>query len=463
MKKKYLALVVTMVITMSLAAQTDSFDIATFKSPKGWQRTDSNGVLLFHDYRTKNNLISFCQIFIYPSKASTNTAEKNFSEEWNMRVVQPTRTNAKPVTSSEKTPDGWTAVTGMANISQQGITYTCMLVAVTGFGREMSIVINMAGQDHVAEMQAFMSSFELDSKASAASPNRQLMPSGNFDWSNYQFIAPERWYSQTSKDGIWLSQTQNLQEGCVITILPPQPSSGNLETDARNIFTLMYPGGWKYRQTGERQYDLARGFTSQGLEYCTLEAPMHRQRPDGYYYDYEDGAVWIIGLNNKQVAVVTGRHNRLMACFCNHQYEYWRRFFNSFTVKNQAPAKNTEDISKRIIGDWMTMGGSALTEYIFAANGNYQFIGAYSSTSTRSDAYNDYIQIKTSAWKGDGSYTIKGNQITFNKYGKQPDQVKFRFEKVNHGGTGWKDRLYMRQISTIDGKEFEVCYEKRNP
>src|SRR5688572_16812337 len=140
MKKKYLALVITSVITMGLAAQTDSFDIATFKAPKGWQRVDSNGVLLFHDYRTQNNLTSFCQIFVFPSKASNKSAEKNFTDEWNLRVAQPTRSAVKPTTSTEKTPDGWTVVSGMSNITQQGITYTCILVAVTGFGREMSVV-----------------------------------------------------------------------------------------------------------------------------------------------------------------------------------------------------------------------------------------------------------------------------------------------------------------------------------
>ena len=459
MKKTYLVLITSFVFSIHLAAQTDSFDIATFTAPKGWQRLDSNGVLLFHDYRTKNNLTSFCQIFIYPSKASSNSAEKNFADEWNLRVAQPTGTRAKPTTSTEKSPDGWTAVSGMSNVSEQGITYSCMLVAVTGFGREMSIRVNIAGQDHVAEMQSFMNSFELNSKA-IANVNKQTLPAGNFNWSNYQFIAPERWYTQSGKDAILLAQTQNLQEGCVITILPPQPSSGNLESDAKNIFTLMYPGGWKYRYTGEKQFDLSKGFTTQGLEYCMLEAPMHRQRPDGYYYDYEDGAVWVIGMG-KQVAVVAGRHNRLVACFCNHKYEYWRRFFNSFTIKDQPAVKNTEDVNKRIIGDWMAMGSSALTEYIFAANGNYQFIGAYGTSRTVTSGYNDYIEIKSSAWKGDGSYTIKGNQIIFKKHGSKPEEMKFRFEKVNHGGTGWKERLYLRQISLADGKEFEVCYEKR--
>lgn len=282
----------------------------------------------------------------------------------------------------------------------------------------------------------------------------------SFDWTKYQFTAPDKWYKQQTKDAIYLSQTQNIQEGCTITILPPQPSSGNLETDAKNIFNLMYPG-WQYRQTGEKQYDLSKGFTSQGLEYCMLEAPMHKMRPDGYYYDYEDGSAWVIGAGN-QVVIIAGRHNRLVACNCYHYYDNWRRFFNSFTIKGQPVVRRQEDVAKRIVGDWMQMGSGALTEYIFAANGNYQFIGAFGSSSVVTRGNNDYIQIKSSAWKGDGNYTIKGNQLSFKKYGQPQEQVVFRFEKINHGGTGWKDRLYMLKTDLTTGKPYEVCYEKQD-
>ena len=255
-----------------------------------------------------------------------------------------------------------------------------------------------------------------------------------------------------------LSQTSNIQEGCVITILPPIQSSGNLETDARSIFNQMYPG-WGYRFTGEKREDLVKGFTRQGLEYCMIQAPMSRQRPDGYYYDYEDGNVWVIGLG-KEIVVVAGRHNRLTACLCYHQYENWGRFFNSFAIKGKQPSTNAEDQGKRILGDWMALGSTALTEYIFAANGNYKFIGVGGSTTTRSDANYDYIYIKTSSFNGDGSYSVKNDQLTIRGRGDKSEQIPIRFDKVNHGGTGWKDRIYMRKISAGDGKEYEVCYEK---
>lgn len=110
--------------------------------------------------------------------------------------------------------------------------------------------------------------------------------------------------------------------------------------------------------------------------------------------------------------------------------------------------------------DWNNYS-TALTEYIFAANGNYKFIGVGGSTVTRADANYDYIYIKTSSFAGDGSYSIRNNQLVFKRRGdRNAEQVPFRFDKVNHGGTGWKDRLYMRKVSAGDGKQYEVCYEK---
>ena len=280
------------------------------------------------------------------------------------------------------------------------------------------------------------------------------------DLKSYNYLSPPNWYKTENKDYVMLSQSPNVREGCTLTILAPLPSSGSLEVDAKSIFDQMYPG-WKFRYTGEKQYDISKGYTPQGLEYFMMEAPMHKMRPDGYYYDYEDGAVVAIGFG-KQVAVIAGRHNRLLACTCNQDYEKWRRFFNTFNVKNQLPAKGSqEDASKRILGSWMAMGSGALTEYVFAANGNYQFIGAYGSSSGTRRDYDEIITIKSSAWQGDGSYAFSANQLLFKRRGDaNTEKVPFRFEKVNHGGAGWKDRLYMLKINSGDGKKYEVCYEK---
>ena len=449
----------TVVISnLSLQAQTENFDIASFVAPKGWQRIDTNGVLAFIDSKTSNGLTSFCQIYLFPSYQSSNTPEKNFETEWNNKVVRTSNSNAKPVKDPTVTDSGWTVVTGHANITRQGVTYTCMLVNASGFGKTMSIMINLAGQEYVASVERFLNDFDLNKNSTAMnSSNNTKNENGNLN--DYSYQPPEGWQIYRTNNAIVLSQYQTMEYGCLVTIYPPQSFSGDLETAVKNIFSQRYPG-WEYRSTGENHDHLSKGYTPQGLEYCMMEADMKKVRPDGYYYDYEDGAVWVIKFGN-QVAVVTGQHNRNMACFCQQRYDYWRRFFNSFTVNNFHASKNSEpEVSKRIIGDWMSIGGSALNEYLFATNGNYQYIGAYATTTKTTDAYYEYTHINTSSFKGDGSYSIKGNQLTFKKYGQKEEQVQFRFEKVNHGGTGWKDRLYMLTTDPTLGT-FEVCYEKK--
>ena len=45
--KKLLALAITIGIVNYSFSQIEKFDIASFNPPQGWQRLDSNGVLVF--------------------------------------------------------------------------------------------------------------------------------------------------------------------------------------------------------------------------------------------------------------------------------------------------------------------------------------------------------------------------------------------------------------------------------
>src|SRR6185503_4071653 len=126
--KKILLQIITTFIVINAASQTETFDIATFTPPTGWQRLDSNGMILFQDYKTANGLNSFCQIFLYPSINSSGNAKKDFNNSWALLVAKPTASKAKPTIELSKSDDGWTVVTGYANISFHDLTYTCMLV-----------------------------------------------------------------------------------------------------------------------------------------------------------------------------------------------------------------------------------------------------------------------------------------------------------------------------------------------
>jgi hypothetical protein len=314
-------------------------------------------------------------------------------------------------------------------------------------------------RNYKKEIQSFVLSIKKNpSSGSIADPPATT---SHITINDYKFIAPERWYGSKSKDYILLSQTQSPERGCLIGVSSPQPSSGNLENDAKSIFNQLY-SGWQYRNSGEKHDVIAKGYTQQGYEYCLVEASMQKPRPDGYYFDYEKGSVYVIRVGS-QVIIITGRHERgEMVCFCDYQYEYWGRFFNSFAVNNYTPPKDVNNNSSgRIIGSWQSIGGSALVKYIFAGNGQYMFIGAYSTT--RRVDYST-IEMKTSGFKGDGSYALKGNQMILTKVGERNNSevMKYRLEQVNHSSAGWTDRLYILATSTVDGKEYQVCYEKEH-
>lgn len=275
---------------------------------------------------------------------------------------------------------------------------------------------------------------------------------------DYDFITPDKWQLQKNKDHLLI---QNPESGCLIRIIEPQPSSGNLEQDVKAVFDIMY-AGWQYQKTGEQQYVLSKGFLPKGLEYYMIEAAMSKLSADGSRYDgFEDGAALVIKIGT-QIVIISVRHNASMMAHgdCQRKYETWRRFFNSFTVKNiSLPENKEEDASTRIIGAWSQTESGASSEYVFAANGNYAFNGALGTTSTSRDYNYEYLHIKTYAFNGDGSYSFSGDQLTLKKQNRDPEQIKFRFEKINHGSVGWKDRLYM--LTRDKFGENEVCYEKK--
>lgn len=275
----------------------------------------------------------------------------------------------------------------------------------------------------------------------------------------YNYMAPENWTMQKGNGFVNYRQPLSATgQGCALTIIAPQPSSGNLETDVTSIFSLMYPG-WNFHHSDHRQYILAKGYTKQGLAYYMMEADMMRQK--GEQWDYETGAAWVIDMG-KQIAILSLRHEPIgLYCECKKKYNYIGRLLNTFTIKNAiSSAHNNPNAPKRFIGSWMISGGGAIGEYIFAANGHYQYIGAYGSVNRVSP---DMIQIKSSAFQGDGIYTINGDKLTIKRKGSTtPEIYRFRFEQLSQGATGWKDCIYLLNEKPADGgAPYEACYEKR--
>ena len=262
---------------------------------------------------------------------------------------------------------------------------------------------------------------------------------------DYEFIPPERWVVQRKPDHFLM---RNPQSGCVIQILEPRVMPGNLEQVSRAVLGQMY-AGWQFRKAGEQQYLLSTGVLPKGLDYFMTEAEMSKE--GGEFGGIQHGAALTVKAGS-QIVIIAALHASLMPDHreCWTTYATWRRFFNSFTVRNTPIVRETEDeLSRRIVGRWAMTEGLAVGEYVFAADGTYSSGGAFGSSA--SGAVSDVSR--------DGGYAMAGDQLVMSSPVGTTKKVRLRFDRVNHGGTGWKDRLYMLKKDAHG--EYEVSYERR--
>jgi hypothetical protein len=83
--KFYASLLLSLIISTQLLAQTETFDIATYTPPKGWEKVAKAEAINYK--KIDDN--SFCVITIFESTVSNNDATKNFATAWKQLVATP--------------------------------------------------------------------------------------------------------------------------------------------------------------------------------------------------------------------------------------------------------------------------------------------------------------------------------------------------------------------------------------
>ena len=97
--KPILSIVLLLLSSISLLAQKETFDLATYTIPSGWKKTTNTDKLVGYTI-TNNQKGTYCQIGIYASTNSKGSLEADFESEWQELVVK----TYKPVTKPELVP-----------------------------------------------------------------------------------------------------------------------------------------------------------------------------------------------------------------------------------------------------------------------------------------------------------------------------------------------------------------------
>ena len=139
--------------------QSEKIDIIEYTPPKGWTKTPKDGLMVFNDY--DKNTGGFCLLTVYPSTASVGSPQKDFSSEWNEKVVKPFKAEANLKTETQ-TQDGWTSVSAATQIQSDGITSAVMMTVVSGYGRTASILAILNNQEYLPQIETFMTGIKMD-------------------------------------------------------------------------------------------------------------------------------------------------------------------------------------------------------------------------------------------------------------------------------------------------------------
>ena len=160
------------VIPATIFSQTEKLDIFEYTPPKGWTKTPKDGVMVYID--SNKTAGTFCVLSVYPSSQSAGSPQKDFSNEWNELIVKPFKTEANPKTENQ-TEDGWTTVSGAAQIEDNGIKSYVILTTLSGYGRVVSTYAILNDQSYLEQIGAFLTSVKMD-KAKALAASKPLPP-----------------------------------------------------------------------------------------------------------------------------------------------------------------------------------------------------------------------------------------------------------------------------------------------
>ncbi len=160
--------------SMQLFAQKETFDLATFSPPAGWQRETSKDVVSF--VKINNTAKTWCRISIFTSVASTGDINQDFNRDWQDLIVKPNQVSQAPLLQPVKTFDGWKTLRGTSNYVFQGSKSVAILNTVSGYGQVVSMTALTNGANYLPTIDAFFASVSVQKPATATPQTKPTPP-----------------------------------------------------------------------------------------------------------------------------------------------------------------------------------------------------------------------------------------------------------------------------------------------
>lgn len=283
-------------------------------------------------------------------------------------------------------------------------------------------------------------------------------PTQQFSFGDYIYTVPQGWTAMPQGASLWIvSPPSETGERCTISLWPMLQPGADVLNDAAAAWGPTFK---EFAVPPGVATQLIRGTSAQGWEYAIARSDMAAPgSPDANL----TGFVMMARLGNRE-AMISWLSKAQLYSSCVQFYtglpKVWPRFFATLGFRGwTAPAGSGGGLAHRITGSWESFGsstgGGAVLQYAFTPAGRYAFIGVgqrYMALSRFEAA------VWTSTTFGDGSYSVRGNELTLTPDRGPPETYLIRLEQESRDGRSWTEKLYMmrpQQVRYLDAVRVE--------
>ncbi len=160
-----------LILTASVFAQKQTYDIVTYTPPKDWTEKQSDGNISYSRIDGGN----WAQIAIYQHRNSEGDIQADFDKDWN-ELVAAGKTITAPEKTEPKTAEGFTVMSGSGVWQYNGANVATMLTVYTNQKICIAMLCNSTAMPYLKEYQKLIGSLDINAADDAAAATENNTP-----------------------------------------------------------------------------------------------------------------------------------------------------------------------------------------------------------------------------------------------------------------------------------------------
>ena len=140
---------------------SESFDIATFQPPKGWDKKEPSQMTV--RFSTEDKAAgTYCRITLFKSLPGPGNSRENFDAAWKTLIKEGGDVAAAPQMFPSNNQEDWALEGGFAPFEILGKKAVAMLFTISGYGKMVNVLILTNARAYDADVTTFVESIKLE-------------------------------------------------------------------------------------------------------------------------------------------------------------------------------------------------------------------------------------------------------------------------------------------------------------